>query len=146
MFENGDVTMKKLLGVILAMVLLSTTAYAGPHHHGHHHGGGGLELLVAAAVIGVTAIVTAVAAPKQPEPVGQVIYVEGQPVYVPAQSVIVQSTTQIPVSNTRTTTEYFFKNGVRFVRITEVKTYHLSNGETREEKTIREMPAHHIRY
>lgn len=145
--------MKKFMGIILAMVLLSTTAYAGPHHyghpHGHHHGhhrhgGGGVELLVAAAIIGVTAIVSAVAAPKQPEPAGQVIYVDGQPVYVPAQSAVVQPTIQIPVS--QTTTEYFYRNGVRFMRVTEVKIHRLSTGEIREEKTIREMPANHIRY
>ena len=141
--------MKKFMVITLAMVLLGTTAYAGPHHYGHHHGhhhgsGGGLGLLVVAAIVGVTAIATAVAAPKQPEPAGQVIYVDGQPVYVPAQSVVVQPTIQIPVS--QTTTEYFYRNGVRFMRVTEVKTYRLSTGEIREEKTIREMPANHIRY
>ena len=147
--------MKKIMVIILAMVLLSTTAYAGPHtyghphghHHGHHHGGGGgLGLLVVAAIVGVTAIATAVASPKQSEPAGQVIYVDGQPVYVPAQSVVVQPTIQIPVSNTVTTKDYFYRNGVRFMRVTEVKTYRLNTGEIREEKTIREMPADHIRY
>ena len=39
-----------------------------------------------------------------------------------------------------TTREYFFRNGRRFVRITEIKTYRLNNGEIRQEKTIREMP------
>ena len=137
--------MKNSLGVILAMVLLSTTAYAGPHHHGHHHGGGGIEWIVAAAVVGVTAIVSAVAGPKQPEPAGQLIYVDGHPVvvspqYVTSQPVFVQSSIQIPVSETMTTKEYFFRNGRRFVRITEIKTYRLNNGEIRQEKTIREMP------